>query len=115
MTVAFSLLPRDFAAWLLASVDRPPRQRARDQAPDRAGLELKRRVLDRLIILDPKPDQMEAALAQIVDEFGAPTGPTRAVAVGIHEEWHAACQSEGLRDHLLAEATATPAEQRRGR
>ena len=41
--------PRDFALLLLASRDLAPRKRARDQQADRAGLELKKRVLTALV------------------------------------------------------------------
>src|SRR5438270_4314184 len=83
----FPLRPRDLALLLLASGDLLPRQRARDQQADRAGLALKGRVLDRLAALDPEPEAVEATLLQIVDEIGPPTGPTRAIALHIHEEW----------------------------
>jgi hypothetical protein len=52
-----------------------PRQRARDQQADLAGLQLKRRILDRLAALDPEPADLEGALIRIVEEFGEPTGP----------------------------------------
>jgi len=97
--------PRDLALLMLASDDLLPRQRARDQAPDLAGLALERRVLDRLAALDPEPDQMEAALLQIVEEIGSPTGPTRAVAGTIRDDWQIACSSPDLVTHLLAQAT----------
>jgi hypothetical protein len=98
------LRPRDFALLLLASGDLLPRQRARDQQADLAGLGLKRRVLDRLAALDPEPDEVEAALLRVVEEFGPPAGPTRAVALGILEEWRAACLGPEWVAHLLGEA-----------
>src|SRR5262249_53852550 len=70
------LRPRDFALLLLASGDLAPRQRARDQQADRAGLELKRQVLDSLAARDPEADDLEAALLAIVEDLGPPTGPT---------------------------------------
>jgi hypothetical protein len=82
-----------------------PRQRARDQQADTAGLTIKRRVLDRLAAIDPEPDEVESALARIVDEFGSPTGPTRAIAASIREEWETACASPEWVAHLLSEAT----------
>jgi hypothetical protein len=36
---------------------------------------------------------MEAALEQIITLLGEPSGPTRAVAVSVLEEWQAACAS----------------------
>jgi len=84
------LRPRDFAILLLPSGDATPRRRARDQQADRAGMELKRRLLDALVALDPEPDQLEAALLTIVEELGPPSGPTRAIALALIEEWRAA-------------------------
>jgi hypothetical protein len=99
------LRPRDLALLLLASGDLRPRQRARDQQADVAGLELKRRVLDRVAAIDPEPAELEAALVQIVGEIGTPSGPTRAVATTFREEWQAACASAEWVAQLLGEAT----------
>jgi len=108
--------PRDLALLLLASGDLLPRQRARDQQADRAGLDLKRRLLNRLVALDPEPADLEATLLRIVEEFGAPTGPTRAVAAIVRDEWLAACVSPEWVAQLLAEATsADERERERGR
>jgi hypothetical protein len=116
MTGPEALRPRDLALLLLASGDLRPRKRARDQQADLAGLDLKRRILDRLAALDPEPVELEAALAQIVEEIGPPTGPTRAVAAGVRDEWQAACASPEWVAHLLGEATQGGEEgQRRGR
>jgi hypothetical protein len=110
------LRPRDFALLLLASGDLRPRQRARDQQADRAGLDLKRRVLDRLAALDPEPDVVQAALAQIIDEFGPPEGPTRAMVLLVWEEWQMACASPAWVGQLLEEAAgdSTSGDKRRG-
>ena len=98
------LRPRDFALLLLASGDLTPRQRARDQQADLAGLELKRQLLDRLASLDPEPAELDAALLRIVDEMGQPTGPTRALALAVREDWQAACASPEMVSHLLEQA-----------
>jgi hypothetical protein len=100
-----TLRPRDLALLLLASGDLLPRQRARDQQADLAGLRLKRRVLERLAALDPEPAELEAVLLRIVEEIGSPTGPTRAIAAAVWEDWQAACVSPAWVAHLLAEAT----------
>jgi hypothetical protein len=102
--------PRDLAILLLASGDLLPRKRARDQQADRAGLDLKRRLLERLAALDPEPADLDAALLAIVEEMGPPAGPGRAVAGVVRDEWLAACASPEWVAHLLAEATT--AEQR---
>jgi hypothetical protein len=100
------LRPRDLALLLLASGDLKPRRRARDQQADLAGLEVKRRVLDRLAALDPEPADLDATLARIVEEIGPPTGPTRAIAVTVREEWLAAVALPEWVAHLLEQATA---------
>jgi hypothetical protein len=96
--------PRDLALLLLAIGGGPPRQRARDQQADLAGLELHRRVLDRLASLDPEPEECEAALAKIVAEFGEPTGPTRGVCLRVKQEWEEARDSPLAWSWLLSEA-----------
>jgi hypothetical protein len=110
------LRPRDLAVLMLASRDLRPRIRARDQQSDRAGLDLKRRVLDNLVRLDPEPDALVGALARIVEEIGAPSGPTRAVARSFQEDWQAALVAPDWITHLLDEAThASEEDGRRGR
>jgi hypothetical protein len=111
------LRPRDFALLLLSSGDVLPRQRARDQQADRAGLDLKRRLLNSLLALDPEPEDLEAALLTIIDELGPPTGPTRALALAVLEEWQAASVSPEWTAHLLGEAVRGPEGEgrRRGR
>ena len=116
MTSLPTVRPRDLALLLLASGDLLPRQRARDQEADRAGLALKRRVLDRLVGLDPEPDDLEATLLAIVGEIGPPTGPTRAIALSVYEEWQAACATPEFLTHLIGEAALQDLEgKRRGR
>jgi hypothetical protein len=104
MTPSEPLRPRDLALLLLASGDLLPRQRARDQQADRAGLQLKRCVLDRLAALDPEPAEVEAVLFQIIEEVGPPWGPTRAVAASVYAEWQTACTTPEWVAHLLGEA-----------
>jgi hypothetical protein len=110
------LRPRDFAVLLLSSGEMAPRRRARDQQADRAGLELRRRVLNTLVARDPEASDLEAALLVIADEMGAPSGPPRAVARGLLEEWRTALATPGWLAHLLGEAVRGPEEGgRRGR
>jgi hypothetical protein len=113
---AFPFRPRDLALLLLASGDFLPRQRARDQRPDLAGMELKRRLLDRLAAVDPEPGDLDTALAAIIAEFGSPIGPTRAIALSVRDEWQAACGAPEWVRHLIDEAARTTQEGgRRGR
>jgi hypothetical protein len=109
------LRPRDLALLLLASGDLLPRQRARDQQADLAGMELKRRVLDRLAALDPEPDDLEVALLRIIEELGSPSGPVRAIATTIRDEWQAACVAPEWVAHLLGEATRQARPEREGK
>lgn len=111
--------PKDLALLLLASGDLLPRQRARDQQADVTGNTLKAQILHAVVQHDPEPEQMAAALEAIIAELGPPLGPTRAVAMGIYDEWQMACASPALVEWLLAqalEAGQAPQEgRRRGR
>jgi hypothetical protein len=100
-----TMRPRDLALLLLASGELLPRRRARDQQADLAGLQLKRRLLDRLAALDPEPEALERTLMRLVEELGAPTGPTRALAVALKQEWELACVDSEYLHHLLEQAT----------
>jgi hypothetical protein len=108
------------ALFLLASGEMLPRKRARDQQADLAGLELKRRILDMLVSIDPEPEELEAALIGIVGELGPPTGPTRAICGTIRDEWDAAAFEPGFANWLIEQAlreSANPSGQngKRGR
>jgi hypothetical protein len=107
--------PKDFALFLLGSGESAPRARARDQQADAAGLELKRKVLAAVVARDPDPDDLEAALLEVVDEIGPPTGPTRAVARTVLDEWRYAATSPGWVPHLLGEAVGPPREKKGNR
>jgi hypothetical protein len=98
------LRPKDLALLLLASGDMLPRQRARDQQADLSGASLKSSVLYELVALDPEPDEIEAALDQVVARMGQPTGPTRAVATMVMEDWRAACASPAFVEWLVEQA-----------
>jgi hypothetical protein len=98
------LRPRDLALLMLASRDLLPRKRARDQQADLAGMALKRTVLQRLAELDPEPEEMDAALAEVVEGLGEPSGPARAVATLVRDEWQMACASPEWVGLLLEEA-----------
>lgn len=79
--------PRDLALLLLSSGELLPRPRLRNQSPDFAGLELKRRLLQRITQLDPQSEQLDATLASLIDELGPPPGPIRALALSFRDEW----------------------------
>ena len=98
------LRPKDLADLMLASGEMLPRQRARDQQADLTGMALKREVLVRLSALDPEPDEIDAALAQIIHTMGEPSGPTRGICLNIRYDWDAACQSPAFVAWLLDQA-----------
>lgn len=107
-----ALRPRDLALLLLASGDLLPRQRARDQMADLAGMEIKRGLLARLADADPEPEEFESVLLKATEEMGPPFGPTRAVAAVIRDEWQAAAMSPEWVSQLLSEAVNNSASQR---
>lgn len=111
--------PADLALLLLASGDLLPRQRARDQQADLAGNELKRHMLNELVVADPEPAEIESALATIIDSLDQPTGPARAIALSVLDDWRAAQESPEFVEWLVTQAVAEgqqPAEgRRRGR
>jgi hypothetical protein len=82
-----ALRPRDLAVLLLSSEELRPRRRKRSQSPDVAGMDLKRRLLERIVALDPEPAALEATLARVVEELGPPTGPFRTLAIGFRDDW----------------------------
>ena len=111
------LRPRNWAALVLASGELLPRQRARDQQADLAGNELNRRVLVRIMELDPDPADLAVVLDRIIRELGGPAGPTRAIARSVIEEFSVTCRTPELVAWLLAQAAAqseTPVERPHG-
>jgi hypothetical protein len=108
------LRPRDLALVLLASRDLRPRQRARDQQADLAGLALKRKILEEIAALDPEPTDLEATLVRIVETLGPPAGPSRAMAGLFRDEWQMACAAPEWVAQLLAEALEEPAPPKSG-
>ncbi len=82
--------PRDLCRLLKAVDCRPPRQRARDQQADIVGADLKGRLLDYVIALDPEPERLEATLLAAARSVGDPTGAARGVASDILLEWEEA-------------------------
>lgn len=109
-----AIRPADLAHLLLAGGEMLPRQRARDQQADLAGLALKRDVLQRLAALDPEPEELDAALDQVIAAIGPPFGPTRGICLSVRYDWDAACAAPEFVAWLLQEAVREGAgEQRR--
>ncbi len=96
--------PRDLALLLLASGHLLPRDRARDQQADVAGMGLKREVLERLAALDPEPEVLDAGLLEIIKAIGEPTGPTRGVCLDVRADWEAAMVAPEFAPWLLNQA-----------
>ena len=99
--------PSQLATVLLVAGESSPRARARDQKADLAGSQLKQRVLRRVVELDPEPANFFATLECIIEEFGEPTGPTRAMARLIAEEWDSTSDHPRLTHWLLDQAVQT--------
>jgi hypothetical protein len=110
-----SLRPGDFARIVLASRGAPPRARARDQQADLAGEAVRQEILNRLIVLDPDPTDLEAALLTIVADLGGPAGPTRGVCTAIRQEWEMARISPEYWDFLVGQALASDAPRAGGK
>ncbi len=110
-----SYRPRDVALFLLASGDLMPRQRARDQQSDLAGLHLKREVLERLVALDPEPEAFEPALESIIVAIGQPYGPTRGVCLNVRDEWDDMSTTPAFAEWLLQQAVYESTRPPRGK
>ena len=106
--------PREIALLMLAAGGQPPRKRARDQKADRAGFALQRQLLNGLVHLDPDADQLDMALAQLIEEIGPPIGPVRAIAGSIRAEILAASESSSFMEHLLSDALHVNGTEREG-
>lgn len=80
------------------------RKRKRDTTPDRAGLEIKRRLLEQAVQDDPEPAAFEGWLLEKgrAPEDTESSGALLAMARAIHEEWELARTSPGFREWLNA-------------
>jgi hypothetical protein len=106
--------PRDVALLLLNSGELLPRQRLRSQTPDAVGLELKRRLLQSLVALDPEPAELDTALERLVLEGGTPVGPLRALALAFRDEWQALPANPQWIEYLQAESARQRACEKMG-
>lgn len=69
------------------------KRRKRDTTPDEIGMTIKRELLGRAAEEDPAPEEFEAWLAEQCFAAGLASGPTRAMAIDILEEWRYAVAS----------------------
>jgi hypothetical protein len=101
---ASSLLrPATVCRSLLAALDASEgrrKRRARDTTPDAIGFGLRRALLERAVADDPAPEAFEAWLCDACTKAGLASGPIRAVAGEIHEEWRLASASDEFRAWL---------------
>ena len=86
------------------------RRRHRDQTPDAIGQSLKRDLYERAVADDPEPSDFESwLLAQVL---AAPaSGPVRAVAVEVLEEYRLAALDPNFGGWLRAGAPSADAEE----
>lgn len=95
------LRPADICRQLLAALaasEGRRRKRKRDTTPDAIGLEVKRELLEEIAREDPDPGEFEAWLAERCT--GPGSGPLRAMARSILEEWRLAAASAPFRHWL---------------
>lgn len=106
------LRPAEFSRQLLralAAAEGRRKRRKRDQTPDQIGLDLRRALLERAAAEDPAPDQFEAWLLQQALTAEA-SGPTRAMAVMIMDEYRFALHDPSFRGWLAVGAPSEDAE-----
>jgi hypothetical protein len=65
---------------------------------------VRQQVLNRLVLLDPDPEDLEKTLLVIVAELGEPAGPTRGVCTAIRQEWEMARISPDYWNFLIGQA-----------
>jgi hypothetical protein len=80
------------------------KRRKRDTTPDSLGMEVKRALLEAVVVDDPDPDVFEAWLFARVQASGTLAGATRAMALQVWDEWQFALASAGFRAWLAAGA-----------
>jgi hypothetical protein len=95
--------PAVFCGHLLAALTASEgrrRRRARNTTPDAIGLEVRRVLLERVTREDPAPEAFEAWLMDCCLEAGPSSGPLRAIALGLLEEWRLLAEPVGLKEWL---------------
>lgn len=97
-----AMFSRALLAALAASEGRRKR-RKRDQTPDQLGQEIKRWILEQVIVADPEPEQFEAWLLELV--LSSPgSGGLRAMCQEVYMEYQLAQQDADFRAWLLVGA-----------
>jgi hypothetical protein len=106
-STAAPLRPGEVCRQLLAAMDAAEgrrKRRKRDTTPDAIGMEIKRDLLARAAREDPPPEEFETWLLEQCLKEGLTTGPTRAMALDVLEEWRVAAAADGFRAWLAAGA-----------
>lgn len=65
---------------------------------------MKRRLLQAIADRDPEAEDLDAALARLIDELGPPPGPIRALAIGFRDDWQGLASNPAWMDQLREEA-----------
>jgi hypothetical protein len=97
--VTTGLRPAEVCRGLLDALDASEgrrKRRKRDTRPDRIGLEIKRRLLERAVREDPAAEAFDAWLARCTLEEGVADGPVRAMALDILHDWRLAAAAEAF-------------------
>jgi hypothetical protein len=87
--------PAEVCRALLAALEAAEgrrRRRKRDQTPDAFGLGIKRALLERVVQEDPAPEAFEGWLLHYPGRCATPelTGPARAMARAVFDDWRLA-------------------------
>jgi Arc/MetJ-type ribon-helix-helix transcriptional regulator len=96
------LRPSEFARKLLRALEASEgrrKRRKRDQTPDQIGLGVRRELLEQAAVENPEPDEFEAWLLQRALTSPA-SGPVRAMAVMILDEYRSALHDPSFRGWL---------------
>lgn len=95
--------PGEICRQLLATIDAAEgrrKRRKRNTTPDTIGLGIKRDLLERAAGEDPPAEAFETWLVEQCLAAGDLSGPTRAMALDILDEWRMAVASGGFRTWL---------------
>jgi hypothetical protein len=106
-----SLRPAELCHQLLAALDASEgrrRRRKRNTTPDSIGLEIRRDLLEAAVRADPPAETFEAWLIERCGHAEA-SGPVRAMAASLLDEWRLALQSDAFRGWL---AQGAPSDDR---
>ena len=105
--------PADVARALLKALDASEgrrKRRMRDTTPDAIGQSLERDLLEEVAREDPDPGAFEGWLSERCRAAGFSSGPIRAVASKVLEEWKMTHASPEFRAWLLSGARSDDAE-----